>query len=334
MISYLESGVIKSFAMNSKLHFQSIYFRNFKGFDNYFIALREFNVLVGPNNSGKSTIIGAIRILFEGIRRARARNPELLDFAGHTKLGYRVSLSEVPIATENVFHNYDDSHPAEIDFVFTNKSKLKLMFPRVGLCFMACETLNKVVRSTSDFKKEFNVDLGFVPVLGPVEHDEPLYQEEAARRALLTHRASRNFRNIWYHYREEFSEFRRLIQSTWPGMDIELPSIESYNPPILHMFCPEDRYPREIYWAGFGFQVWCQMLTFIVRSKNVSLFVVDEPDIYLHSDLQKQLVNILKNLGPDILIATHSIEIISEVEPEDLLLVNKKHRSAKRIKTR
>lgn len=98
------------------------------------------------------------------------------------------------------------------------------------------------------------------------------------------------------------------------------------------MFCPEGRIPREIFWAGFGFQVWCQMLTFIVSSSESSLFIIDEPDIYLHSDLQRQLVSVLKNLGPDILIATHSIEIISESDPDDLLVINKSYRSAKRIK--
>jgi predicted ATP-dependent endonuclease of OLD family len=98
------------------------------------------------------------------------------------------------------------------------------------------------------------------------------------------------------------------------------------------MFCPEERYPREIYWSGFGFQVWCQMLTFIVRAKKSSLLIIDEPDIYLHSDLQRQLVSLLKDIEPDVLIATHSTEIISEADPGDLLVVNKKRQSAKRIK--
>jgi predicted ATP-dependent endonuclease of OLD family len=115
-------------------------------------------------------------------------------------------------------------------------------------------------------------------------------------------------------------------------MDIEPPEIDySHSPPMLHMFCPEERIPREIFWAGFGFQVWCQMLTFIVKSRYASLFVIDEPDIYLHSDLQRQLIGLLKNLGPDILIATHSTEIISEADPDELLVINKKFQSAKRI---
>ena len=54
------------------------------------------------------------------------------------------------------------------------------------------------------------------------------------------------------------------------------------------MFCPEDRIPREIFWAGFGFQVWCQMLTHVIQSSDKALFLIDEPDIYLHSDRSKR----------------------------------------------
>ena len=116
-------------------------------------------------------------------------------------------------------------------------------------------------------------------------------------------------------------------------MDIEPPEPQyGGGKAILRMFCPEERYPREIYWAGFGFQVWCQMLTYVIGAKDDALLVIDEPDIYLHSDLQRQLVSILNDLGPDILIATHSTEIIVEAEPGDILVVNKKNRSARRIK--
>lgn len=97
------------------------------------------------------------------------------------------------------------------------------------------------------------------------------------------------------------------------------------------MFCPEERIPREIFWAGFGFQVWCQMLTHLIQSSDASLFLIDEPDIYLHSDLQRQLLSLLRNLGPDILIATHSTEIITEAETDDIVLINKRRKTARRI---
>lgn len=313
--------------------FTSVSFRNYKALRQYSVALRGFNVLVGPNNSGKSTILGAFRILSEGIRKASSRNPEHITLPAEQTWGYRVPLEDLPVSTENVFSDYDDSQPARVEFRLSGGNRLQLIFPEQGVCFLVCRTAGRPIRTTSDFRREFRVSVGFVPVLGPVEHDEPLYQPEAARRALLTHRAARNFRNIWYHYGQDFNEFRELIRTTWPGMDIEKPEVETGGgKPLLRMFCPEERYPREIYWAGFGFQVWCQLLTFVVRSKNASLLIIDEPDIYLHSDLQRQLVSLMKAIPSDVILATHSTEIISEAEPGDLLVINKKTQSAKRIK--
>ena len=313
-------------------HFKSVKFHNFKTFKTYSLSLKEFNVLVGANNSGKSTIISGFRLLSEGIRRALSRHPEYIELPSGRTLGYPVPLKGLPLATENVFHDYEDQDPATIEFRISNGNELHLHFPAIDLCYMTCETLGRGVRTVLDFKNQYNASIGLVPVLGPVDHKEQLYQKEAARLSLLTHGASRNFRNIWHHFPEEFDDFRKLVQHTWPGMDIEPPQVDfSAENPLLHMFCPEERFPREIFWAGFGFQVWCQMLTFIVKSKSASLFIIDEPDIYLHSDLQRQLISLLKNLGPDILIATHSTEIISEAEPDDLLVVNKHSRAAKRI---
>ena len=319
--------------MKNKLKFTSVRFRHYKAFKNYSLSLQHFNTLVGPNNAGKSTILGAFRILAEGLRKARSKNPVLLPSPQGQSLGYLLELNEIPIAIENIFFDYDESEPATVTFRLSNGNSLLLFFPEPGACSLFCETQGNAVTSTTQFKSQFDVSIGFVPILGPVEHNEPLFQKEAARLALLTYRAARNFRNIWYHYPDGFDDFRALIRSTWPGMDINPPEVDtSHNKTLLRMFCPEKRIPREIFWSGFGFQVWCQMLTYIVRGRESTLFIIDEPDIYLHADLQRQLLGTLKNLGPDIIIATHSTEIITEADIDDIVVINKNNNSGKRIK--
>ncbi|MHA6911096.1 AAA family ATPase [Ralstonia pseudosolanacearum] len=309
----------------------SVKFVHYKAFSHFSLHLQEFNVLVGPNNSGKSTIVGAFRILHEGLRRARTRGPERVEVDRIATLGYKLSLEDLPVAAENIFHEYDDSRPASVEFRLSNGNLLKLYFPERGVCLLLAELKTGDVRTPKQFREAFDVDIGFVPILGPVEQHEPLFRKEAARLALQTNGASRNFRNIWRHYPEDFDRFRDLVQSTWPGMDIERPELGDDNRTLL-MFCPEERHPREICWAGYGFQVWCQMLTFIVKASTASLLVIDEPDIYLHSDLQRQLVALLKELGPDIVLATHSTEIIAECEPTSLLNISKRKSSASRVK--
>lgn len=316
------------------LAFTSIKFTNYKTFKTYSVSLKSFNILVGPNNAGKSTIIGAFKILSEGIKKAKSRKAELIDAPSGIQVhGYQIEIADIPIATENAFHNYNIDEPAVAKFRLSNGSHLQIFFPaNQSGCYMNCIHPSEIIRSPKDFNKHFDLSIGFVPILGPVEHEEVLYQKEAARKALNTYKASRNFRNIWYHYPDDFDEFKQLLATTWPGMEINKPEANfSGKTNKLYMFCPEDRIPRELFWAGYGFQVWCQMLTYIIKNKTSSIFIIDEPDIYLHSDLQRQLISILKILGPDIIIATHSTELISEADINDILVINKTRKSAKRI---
>jgi predicted ATP-dependent endonuclease of OLD family len=74
------------------------------------------------------------------------------------------------------------------------------------------------------------------------------------------------------------------------------------------------------------------MLTHVVQSSEKAIFLIDEPDVYLHSDLQRQLLGLLRNLGPDIVIATHSTEIITEAEPDEIVLIDKHYPNARRLR--
>ncbi|WP_295966354.1 ATP-binding protein [uncultured Xanthomonas sp.] len=313
-------------------HLVSIKFKNYKTFRDYTVLLSGFNVLVGPNNAGKSTVIGALRILGEGLRRAHARKAEYLDSIVYRGYGYRLDLRDLPISTENIFTDYDDAEPATIDFSISPGGVMRLIFPESDACIFVVDTTGRIPQTPSEFKKHFDFSLSFVPVLGPVEHDEQLFQEDAARRALQTHRASRNFRNIWYHYPEKFSEFAALIQQTWPDTTIKKPELtHGEGVARLHMFYEEKRFSREMFWSGFGFQAWCQMLTFITKASEGSFLVIDEPDVYLHSDIQRQLIQFLRDRQGDSLIATHSTEMLSEAESGEIIVIDRKVKRSRKI---
>ncbi len=75
----------------------------------------------------------------------------------------------------------NDSQPALIKFRVSNGNHLVLYFPEREVCLMFPETVRKPVRTTGHFRAQYDCDVSFVPVLGPVEHNELLYQKEAAR---------------------------------------------------------------------------------------------------------------------------------------------------------
>ena len=122
-----------------------------------------------------------------------------------------------------------------------------------------------------------------------------------------------------------------MVEKTWPGMSIKKPEMSTTMEPRLTMFVSENRIDRELFWSGLGFQIWCQLLTHISRCSGSDLLAIDEPEVYLHPQIQRQLLGILRDINPDILLATHSVEILSEADPNEILLVNKSLRSARRL---
>lgn len=68
---------------------------------------------------------------------------------------------------------------------------------------------------------------------------------------------------------------------------------------------------------------------FLARTANSRTIILDEPDVYMHADLQRRLIRLLKlDESRQIIIATHSAEIMAEVEADEVLLVDRKRRAS------
>lgn len=313
----------------SEVRISSVKFTNFKALRNYSVSLNETNILVGPNNAGKSTIISAFRILDVALRKARRLRAERVPLPnGSTGFGHRVPEQQISVSLENVATDYN-TEDSKIEFRLTNRNKLFLFFPNEGGCILHWE--GSSVSTPGRFRSAFPINIQVIPVLGPLEHEEAYVNEDTVKNSLNTHRACRHFRNYWHYFDEGWDDFSEMISSTWPEMRISKPELDIPNRK-LSMFVSEDRIDREVYWAGFGFQIWCQLLTHLSRSSDASVVIIDEPEIYLHPDVQRQLLSILRGLESDVLLATHSVEIMGEADPSEILLVNKGTRSAKRLK--
>ncbi|MGZ0068095.1 ATP-dependent nuclease [Microbacterium arborescens] len=81
---------------------------------------------------------------------------------------------------------------------------------------------------------------------------------------------------------------------------------------------------RDLMVEGSGFLQWLSVYT-LATSRNVDILLFDEPDAHLHASLQAQLVERLGDLaerfGKQVLLATHSPEILRSTAPPDLLEV-------------
>jgi predicted ATP-dependent endonuclease of OLD family len=75
-------------------------------------------------------------------------------------------------------------------------------------------------------------------------------------------------------------------------------------------------------------QIWLQLLLHVFRLRARDIIVLDEPDVFLHSDLQRRLVNLLENVEAQTVTATHSAEVISEAPDEAVIWISRERRNA------
>lgn len=76
---------------------------------------------------------------------------------------------------------------------------------------------------------------------------------------------------------------------------------------------------------GSGFLQWLSVFA-LATTPEINVLLLDEPDAHLHSSLQEQLLDsllhVVKTTDKQILVATHSTEILRNAEPSDILHVH------------
>lgn len=320
---------------SSRIGLSRIVYAGYKALGDYEIPLQHMNILTGINNAGKSTALSTLRILATGLAVAKRKKPESVSTPNGYGTGYHVPTKNLGISLENV-HTDLSERDSKVTFSYFNGGELVLWFPLDGGCTLVIGPNSKVSPSTpTAFRKAFATRIIHVPVLGPFEYEEPLLKIETVQSGATTHRACRHFRNYWYHFPENFDRFAALLADTWPGMTISPPERNfGANGLSLSMFCQENRLTRELFWSGFGFQIWCQLLTHVCRATPNDLLVMDEPETYLHPAIQRRLIEVLRGTGAQVVLATHSASIVMAANDNDVIVVEKTSRVATRRKKR
>ena len=187
--------------------------------------------------------------------------------------------------------------------------------------------------------------VGVVPVLAPADHSEELLSEKHVRENLDGRLASRHFRNQLYLLKAEpakalgtrLDEFKAFAEPWITELELEDLNLRRGDGKTsfdLNYREPGSRIPKEIFWTGDGMQIWLQLLLHIFRLQDRDVVVLDEPDVFLHSDLQRRLVNLLENVEAQTITATHSAEVIGEAPGEAVIWVSRKRKRAVKAPSR
>jgi ABC-type cobalamin/Fe3+-siderophores transport system ATPase subunit len=201
--------------MLKKLHLSQ-----YKAFEKFDITFRPGqNILVGPNNAGKSTIIAALRLCAILMRNAQRINPNIaISDKGRSILGYplsNTSLKDLPGYTdENVHHNFRLREEARIELVAVDGATLTVVWPADEDGFYYFDSKTGMNARRRSQVAEHASSIGIVPALTPIDNNEELLTPKYIASALGSRLTSRHFRNHMYHLQKsDPKEFEMTILS-------------------------------------------------------------------------------------------------------------------------
>src|SRR6185503_1959524 len=142
----------KMTASQAIVRLTTVEFENFKALQDFKLDLGPVNVLVGPNNCGKSTIISAFRVLDVGIRRATSKSAQVVEGPEGRTLGHILPAESLPLSLENVHTDYK-GNDSKITFKLSNGNELGIWFPRERGPLLIPRAQTRQPKSPSEFKR-------------------------------------------------------------------------------------------------------------------------------------------------------------------------------------
>lgn len=308
--------------------------RNFRCFDNTMVILQDTSILVGKNNAGKSTLIEALKIIATVVRKYKklpfVKAPDWVSNEGDN--GVSPSLDNQGIADNGLFYFYGNP-PAIIEAQFSNGCAIKA-FVGEGLSIFAMiiKSDGSPARNAKEAKIIDFPPVEVLPQISVLLEKEKRVEEKTVIQNRTTRLTSRNFRNQLLYCPETFPRFKSLVESSWEGLQVNQVSSDiTGDGQYLSFLVRNNSFTAEIGWMGHGLQMWVQCMWFLSQCSPNSVVILDEPDVYMHADLQRRLIRLVSPLYSQLIVATHSVEIMEEVLPESIIHVDSKKKIIKSV---
>jgi DNA-binding TFAR19-related protein (PDSD5 family) len=229
-----------------------------------------------------------------------------------------------------VFYRYGDP-PAVITATFDNDSSIKIYLgteDRIHAVIFNQE--GAIVKTRSEANKLVIPSVEIMPQVAPVSREERALTNSYVKGTISSHLAPLHFRNQLSILKEYYPIFKEMVEATWPGLQIrELIEARLGSEDPLQLMIRDEDFVAEIASMGHGLQMWLQTMWFLARSSAAETIILDEPDVYMHPDIQRRLIRYIKNRFPQIIVTTHSVEIMSEVDVDEILIIDRKKNRAR-----
>ncbi|HEX7045951.1 MAG TPA: ATP-binding protein [Gammaproteobacteria bacterium] len=304
----------------------SITFDHFKGFLNHRLDLTELSVLIGANNAGKTTIVDALRLIgliTHRFRNLRYSTPNAIFNLPARAVGVSPATDGISINWKAITRQPEGSGSFKAEFFNGNSIEV---FVREGSAEIFAILRDNDRNEITSQVAARDTDIPTVNILPPLRIPRPNEIAMDPQRVSTNkdNRLSSNcFRNqLSLASEAEFNAFRTLVEENWPTIRIQH-LIRGTREVPHQLLIRTPHHSGELSDMGHGLQMWIQIIWFISRCKTGDTVVLDEPDIYLHPDLQRTLIRTIKARFSQTIATTHSVDIMSEVEPQRIVVIDK-----------
>ncbi len=312
---------------------KSLQLNRFRQFFQTDIQFGNFNILVGPNNAGKTTVLHAIRaffslmngqVRFEGSppkpvfhRRYLTNVEDLIPTPDHRELWYKKQAG---------------SH-CKISLTFEDEQKFTVLLrQQFGQVHVATEEL-PAFKQPADYDKYIERSVAFIPGLVGVLVDEP-FASFARRNSLASQgRYSEIFRSSLHQLHDRDNTRLQKLNDVLLelfGVSVSRVAFDPEADEYVTVEYVRDDTNLDIVSAGSGLQQLVQILTYIYLT-SPQILLIDEPDAHLHSQLQGRLGALLRQIASDldaqVFICTHSLDLIDTAGPEEVIVVEAKRKT-------
>jgi len=320
------------------MRIRKLILRNFKRFEKLELPLGPFNLLVGPNNSGKSTLLQACALFDYCYRTCLEKKNGQRQFVNKTvgveEYGIIPTAHPLDLWTNRIARKGSkELVPIHLECEFSDGIHLAFEIKIIYNRFTIQSVSENPDPSTL---KPFRIALipGFTGLWPREEKRTPVVQKDMVAQG----QHGGIIRNILLNLKDDPLKWQKLVElmgKIFKEIHINEPAFDEEVDKYVRVqyweegvqVLPKKKRPVEfdLFSAGSGFHQFLQIMAGILH-EDATTILLDEPDAHLYGRLQSELYKVLLDLsreGKQIIAATHSSELISVAEVRQIILVER-----------
>lgn len=299
------------------MELKSIEIENFKKIVQAYIEPKSITVLVGGNDSGKSSFIQAMHF---GITTAGSYHQAGKKTFPQERLLYCPTHPFFRLSNKSEYQNQSNFYFCRLTFLDDNEKEIKQIIKiyrakndNVGFEYERSNA--EISREISNDKRLYSV---FAPGVSGIPITERLYHKSEIKRGVASGDANLYLRSVLYKIRQEqkLPDLVKLVKLVFPDFYIDCSFNEEHDTSIKVTVSTAKggipTIPLEL--AATGVLQILQIFAYVTLF-SPKILLLDEPDAHIHPDRQITLALALKRLTQNtdtkIILTTHSKHLIA-----------------------